>query len=138
MVRYGTVRPGWIVNPVDNPKIKVNLDDPVTGESPYVTKIIVEPHVNVKKVKIVADKVLDNGNKIEFIDKFTLDVTGEISFQQPVRLSQVKVSFISVFNETTDIEVKLGIVACFVEHSKFVVFILFGITTIYINLVRYC
>ena len=124
MVRYGTVRPGWVVSPAENPKVEVNLDDPVTGESPFVTKIIVDPHVNVEKVKIVADKVLDNGNKIEFSDKITLDITGEIKFQRPIRLSQLKVSFSKVFDETKDIEVKVGIVACFVDHSKYVVLML--------------
>ena len=63
VIRYGVDGPGWIVSPSDDPKVTLTLTDPVTGEAPYVKKIIILPHVNVEKVKLTMTKELDNGNR---------------------------------------------------------------------------
>ena len=73
VIRYGVDGPGWTVSPSDDPKVTLTLTDPVTGEAPYVKKIIISPHVNVEKVKLTMTKELDNGNQIQIEDTVALD-----------------------------------------------------------------
>ena len=70
VIRYGVTGPGWIVSPADDPKVTITLPDPVTGEAPYVKKIIISPHTNVEKVKVTLTKQLDNGSNIQIEGHF--------------------------------------------------------------------
>ena len=119
VLRYGVTGPGWIVSPSDDPKVTVTLTDPVTGQTPYVKKIIISPHVNVEKVKVTMTKELDNGNNIQIEDTVVLDATGEINFSEAVKLTKVKIVIKSYTDSRVDVEVKIGILACFVEHSRY-------------------
>ena len=118
VIRYGVNGPGWIVSPSDDPKVTVTLTDPVTGEAPYVKKIIISPHVNVEKVKLTMTKELDNGNQIQIEDTVTMDAAGEINFDQAVRLVLVKIKVKTYTDSSNDVEMKIGVLACFVEHSR--------------------
>ncbi len=120
IVRYGSPGQGWVVSGKDKKKakIKVNLQDPVTGESPYISGVIVHPALNVKMIKIEATKILENGNSVDLSSKFDLGFTGEISFQQAFRLSDILIKFTKLVDKDADIEVKVGIKGCFTEHSK--------------------
>ena len=118
VIRYGVDGPGWIVSSSDDPKVTVTLTDPVTGEAPYVKKIIISPHVNVEKVKLTMTKELDNGNEIQIEDTVTMDAAGEIDFSQAVKLVSVKIKIKRFIDSSDNIEVKIGIFACFVEHGK--------------------
>ena len=117
VIRYGVDGPGWIVSPSDDPKVTVTLTDPVTGEAPYVKKIIILPHVNVEKVKLTMTKELDNGNEIQIEDTVKMDAAGEIDFSQAVKLVSVKLKIKTFLDSSDNIEVKIGIFACFVEHG---------------------
>ena len=117
VLRYGVDGPGWIVSPSDDPKVTVTLTDPVTGETPYVKKIIISPHDNVEKVKVSLTKELDNGNTIQIEDTVVLDDSGEIDFAQAVKLVSVKLKMKTYTDSSSNIEIKIGILACFVEHS---------------------
>ena len=119
VIRYGVNGPGWIVSPADDPKVTITLTDPVTGEAPYVKKIIISPHANVEKVKVTLTKQLDNGNNIQIEDTVVLDPTGEISLSEVIKVSKVKITIKTYVDASTDVEVKIGILACFVEHSKY-------------------
>ena len=118
VIRYGVNGPGWIVSPSDDPKVTVTLTDPVTGEAPYVKKIIISPHVNVEKVKLTMTKELDNGNQIQIEDTVTMDAAGEINFDQAVRLVLVKIKVKTYTDSSNNVEMKIGVLACFVEHSR--------------------
>ena len=65
VIRYGVDGPGWIVSPSDDPKVTLTLTDPVTGEAPYVKKIIISPHVNVEKVKVTMIKELEIQSRLK-------------------------------------------------------------------------
>ena len=119
LIRYGVDGPGWIVSPSDDPKVTLTLTDPVTGEAPYVKKIIISPHVNVEKVKVTMTKELDNGNSIQIEDTVVLDASGEIDFEQAVKLTKVKLKVKKFTDSSASVEVKIGVLACFVEHSKY-------------------
>ena len=119
VIRYGVDGPGWIVSPSDDPKVTLTLTDPVTGEVPYVKKIIISPHVNVEKVKITMTKELDNGNQIQIEDTVTLDASGQINFDQAVKLVSVKIKVKTFTDSSNNIEMKIGVLACFVEHSMY-------------------
>ena len=119
LIRYGVYGPGWIVSPSDDPKVTLTLTDPVTGEAPYVKKIIISPHVNVEKVKVTMTKELDNGNSIQIEDTVVLDASGEIDFEQAVKLTKVKLKVKKFTDLSASVEVKIGVLACFVEHSKY-------------------
>ena len=118
VIRYGVDGPGWIVSPSDDPKVTVTLTDPVTGEAPYVKKIIISPHANVEKVKLTLTKELDNGNQIQIEDTVTLDEVGEINFDQAVKLVLVKIKVKTYTDSSNNIEMKIGVLACMVEHSR--------------------
>ena len=118
LIRYGVDGPGWIVAPSDDPKVTLILTDPVTGEAPYVKKIIISPHVNVEKVKLTMTKELDNGNQIQIEDTVTLDAAGEIVLEQAVKLVSVKIKVKTYTESSQNMEIKIGVLACFVEHSK--------------------
>ena len=118
VIRYGVDGPGWTVSPSDDPKVTLTLTDPVTGEAPYVKKIIISPHVNVEKVKLTMTKELDNGNQIQIEDTVTLDAAGEIVLQQAVKLVSVKIKVKTYTDSSQNMEIKIGVLACFVEHSK--------------------
>ena len=118
LIRYGVDGPGWIVAPSDDPKVTLTLTDRITGEAPYVKKIIISPHVNVEKVKLTMTKELDNGNEIKIEDTVTLDATGEIDFSQAVKLVSVKLKIKTFIDSSANAEIKIGILACFVEHGK--------------------
>ena len=120
VIRYGVTGSGWIVSPADDPKVTITLTDPVTGEAPYVKKIIVSPHANVEKVKVTMTKELDNGNNIQIEDTMVLDSTGEINLSDVIKVSKVKITIKTYIDASTDVEVKIGILACFVEHSKYI------------------
>ena len=117
-IRYGVDGPGWIVSPSDDPKVTLTLTDPVTGEAPYVKKIIILPHDNVEKVKLTMTKELDNGNQIQIEDTVTLDASGQINFDQAVKLVSVKIKVKTYTDSSDNIEMKIGVLACFVEHSR--------------------
>ena len=119
VIRYGVDGPGWIVSPSDDPEVTVTLTDPVTGEAPYVKKIIISPHINVEKVKVTTTKELDNGNTIQIEDTVVLDTSGEIDFEQVVKLTKVKLKIKKFTDSSVDIEMKIGVLACFVEHSRY-------------------
>ena len=119
LIRYGVDGPGWIVSPSDDPKVTLTLTDPVTGEAPYVKKIIISPHVNVEKVKLTMTKELDNGNQIQIEDIVTLDAKGEIDFEQAVKLVSVKIKVKTYTDSSQNTEIKIGVLACFVEHSMY-------------------
>ena len=99
VIRYGVNGPGWIVSPADDPKVTITLTDPVTGEAPYVKKIIISPHANVEKVKVTLTKQLDNGNNIQIEDTVVLNATGEINFSQALKLEKVKIK-IKTYTDT--------------------------------------
>ena len=119
VIRYGVTGPGWIVSPADDPKVTITLTDPVTGEAPYVKKIIISPHINVEKVKVTLTKQLDNGNNIQIEDTVVLNTPGEINFSQALKLEKVKIKIKTYTDTALDVEVKIGILACFIEHSRY-------------------
>lgn len=119
VLRYGVDGPGWIVSPSEDPKVTVTLTDRVTGEAPYVKKIIISPHDNVEKVKCTMTKKLDNGNDIQIEDTVVLDDSGEINLDQAVKLSEVNLKMNKFTDDSTDIEVKIGVFACFVAHGRY-------------------
>ena len=118
VIRYGVDGPGWTVSPSDDPKVTVTLTDPVTGEAPYVKKIIISPHVNVEKVKLIMTKELENGNEIQIEDVVKMDASGEIDFSQAVKLVSVKMKIKTFIDSSLSSEIKIGILACFEEHGK--------------------
>ena len=118
VIRYGVHGPGWIVSPSDDAKVTLTLTDPVTGEAPYVKKIIILPHTNVEKVKLTMTKELDNGNQIQIEDTLTLDASGQINFDQALKLVSVKIKVKTYTDSSDNIEMKIGVLACFVEHSR--------------------
>ena len=118
VIRYGVHGPGWIVSPSDDAKVTLTLTDPVTGEAPYVKKIIILPHANVEKVKLTMTKELDNGNQIQIEDTLTLDASGQINFDQALKLVSVKIKVKTYTDSSDNIEMKIGVLACFVEHSR--------------------
>ena len=118
VIRYGVDGPGWSVSPSDDPKVTVTLTDRVTAQAPYVKKIIILPHANVDKVKLTMTKELENGNKIQIEDVKTMDASGEIDFPQAVKLVSVKIKIKTFIDSTENIQIKIGILACFVEHGK--------------------
>ena len=113
VIRYGVDGPSWIVSPSDDPKVTLTLTDPVTGEAPYVKKIIISPHVNVEKVKLTMTKELDNGNQIQIEDTVALDERGEIVLEQAVKLVSVKIKVKTYTDSSQNMEIKIGVLACF-------------------------
>lgn len=118
VIRYGVTGPGWIVSPADDPKVTITLTDPVTGETPYVKKIIISPHANVEKVKVTMTKELDNGNNIQIEDTVVLEPMGEINLSQVIKVKKIKLKIKTYIDAAINVEVKIGILACFVEHRE--------------------
>ena len=63
-------------------------------------------------------KELDNGNSIQIEDTVVLDASGDTDFEQVVKLTKVKLKVKKFIDLSVSIEVKIGVLACFVEHSK--------------------
>ena len=101
VIRYGVDIPGWTVSPSDDPQVRLTLTDLVTGDTPYVKKIIISPHVNVEKVKLTMTKELDNGNQIQIEDTVTLDASGEIVFEKAVKLVSVMIK-VKTYTDASD------------------------------------
>lgn len=117
VLRYGVDGPAWLVSPNDQPMVKITLTDPVTGEAPYVKKLIIMPHDNVEDVHCVISKQLNNGNVVQIADTVHLNESGEVEFLQPVKIISITLRITVVPDFSVDIQIKVGILACMVERE---------------------
>ncbi len=120
-VRHGVQGPGWVVSPFlisdRDPQVVLDLSN-AAGESSYVKKLVLQPHTNVDTVQLIMTKVLDNGNEIQIQDTVQLDESGEINFQQALRVISLTIRITAVTDPGVEIEVKVAVYGCFVEQSE--------------------
>ncbi len=123
-VRDSSTSNGWVISPrsQNKPTITIRLVESEYQPVPNVQKVILDPHVNVKKVQIAGRRPPTSPGQV--MDQETLvtvdpiDPSGEIYLDQLTYLVEITIIFEEPVNSSVDYEVKVGLHACFITRGK--------------------
>ena len=118
---------GWIVHPDSEPIITVHLVPDDNIPPPLVEKVVVNPHDNVKTVRLEGKKPPSTpGQVVPFEELVTADIEPDGSIRLPhlTELTWIRIVFVTPINPDDDYRIKIGIFACYVPQRKIVYFLL--------------